>query len=322
MGIYDYNFFKSFLDMIRQKLPGEANLADFLAETLHIGKEAAYRRMREDVPFTLRETLWLSRRLRISLDAITEVTDNKKLANFCICLTEFENSSEIDYKMLQEYVDIISLAQQDSSSSLAISANVLPQPLYLQYGSLSRFFLFKWIYYSRDRRPKAYGDVTIPEGMSQIFKDSSAAHRQFKKTSYILDRNLCLYLVNDIKYFASIDLIEEEGVRSIQKELHELLDHLEEITVAGTYENGNEVHLYISSTVLDTICFAFRINDIYMSVIQVGIFNSIASTDKKSYETVSGWIDSQRQLSTLVTQSGEQQQRTFFAEQRRAVDSL
>ena len=42
-------------------------LADMLMDTLYIGKEAVYRRLRGEVPFTLQESALISRKLGISL---------------------------------------------------------------------------------------------------------------------------------------------------------------------------------------------------------------------------------------------------------------
>ena len=44
------------LKAIREKIPQEENLASVLGNMLCIGKEAIYRRLRGDVPFTLLET--------------------------------------------------------------------------------------------------------------------------------------------------------------------------------------------------------------------------------------------------------------------------
>ena len=56
------------LKAIREKLPYEENLASVLGNLLCIGKEAIYRRLRGDVPFTLLETAQISKEMNISID--------------------------------------------------------------------------------------------------------------------------------------------------------------------------------------------------------------------------------------------------------------
>ena len=56
------------------------------------------------------------------------------------------------------------------------------------------------------------------------------------------------YLVNDIKYFASIHLITEEEVTKLQEELLKLLDDLETIASKGKFDTGKDIHIYIYLT--------------------------------------------------------------------------
>ena len=41
------------IEAMKEKLPLKGKLADMLMDTLYIGKEAVYRRLRGEVPFTL-----------------------------------------------------------------------------------------------------------------------------------------------------------------------------------------------------------------------------------------------------------------------------
>ena len=55
------------IEAMKEKLPLKGQLADMLMDTLYIGKEAVYRRLRGEVPFTLQESALISRKLGISL---------------------------------------------------------------------------------------------------------------------------------------------------------------------------------------------------------------------------------------------------------------
>lgn len=56
------------VNAVKEKLPSKENLANTLMDILYIGKEAIYRRLRGEVPFTLAEAAVISRKLGISLD--------------------------------------------------------------------------------------------------------------------------------------------------------------------------------------------------------------------------------------------------------------
>ena len=55
---------------MKARVPEKQNLAGYLADTLCMGKEAVYRRLRGEVSFTLEEVALISRRLGISIDQI------------------------------------------------------------------------------------------------------------------------------------------------------------------------------------------------------------------------------------------------------------
>lgn len=57
-------------NIIRQKLRKDEKLVDAIMQTLSIGKESAYRRLRGEVPYTFEDIMKVSSRYNISIDAI------------------------------------------------------------------------------------------------------------------------------------------------------------------------------------------------------------------------------------------------------------
>ena len=49
------------IEAMKEKLPLKGQLADMLMDTLYIGKEAVYRRLRGEVPFTLQESAYFKK---------------------------------------------------------------------------------------------------------------------------------------------------------------------------------------------------------------------------------------------------------------------
>lgn len=58
------------VEMLRERLPAGENLAGMITEILCIGREAVYRRLRGEVPFSFTEMAAVSRHLGLSLDQI------------------------------------------------------------------------------------------------------------------------------------------------------------------------------------------------------------------------------------------------------------
>ncbi len=58
------------IESMKEKIPEGANLANLLMDILYIGKEAVYRRLRGEVPFTFTEAAVISQKLGVSLDQL------------------------------------------------------------------------------------------------------------------------------------------------------------------------------------------------------------------------------------------------------------
>ncbi|MBC5621527.1 MULTISPECIES: helix-turn-helix domain-containing protein [Butyricimonas] len=310
------------LNAIRTKVPHEENLASVLGNILCIGKEAIYRRLRGDVPFTLLETALISKEMNISVDSLLESVSPKSRP-FQLKLTEFFNPLETDFLMMENYVDVFRTLDEKTYSESASSTNILPQPLYQDYKFLSRFYLFKWKA-QRDGLDsvKTLHEIVPEERLVRIQKDLVVEARRVKDTSYIFDNMIFLYLINDIKYFASVNLISNADVQELKEELFHFLNCLERLAAKGRFDNGNRIHFYISNINFDTTYSYVHTQKYNLSLIKAFTLNGIASLDDKTFESVKSWILSLKRFSTLISESGDLQRIHFFKSQRELVATL
>ena len=93
------------IEAVKTKLPQKDNLANTLMDILYIGKEATYRRLRGEVPFTLAEAAILSRKLGISLDTIIG-TSFRENAVFDMNIVDYQNPFETYFTILDRYVKL------------------------------------------------------------------------------------------------------------------------------------------------------------------------------------------------------------------------
>ena len=61
---------KELINQMKERIPPGHNLANYLTDTLYMGKEAVYRRLRGEVAFTFDEIAVISHNLGISIDQI------------------------------------------------------------------------------------------------------------------------------------------------------------------------------------------------------------------------------------------------------------
>ena len=161
------------IEAAKEKMPTGTNLANTLMDILYIGKEAIYRRLRGEVPFTLAEAAVISRKMGISLDKMIGVSFSNN-AVFDLNVVHHTNTFETYHDILTKYVDAFDNIREDPTTEMATSSNILPQALYLKHDVLSKFRLFKWMYQNENIKCKHFDELEIhlvSEEDKELIKD-------------------------------------------------------------------------------------------------------------------------------------------------------
>ena len=111
----DVSLYESFLAELRKKIPQGAKLTNTLVDMLYIEREAVYRRLRGEVPFTFMEVMVITKELGISLDNLTE-TDTCKSRPFQLKLVEYANPLDADFRMMQGGSSLVSVSSAISTT--------------------------------------------------------------------------------------------------------------------------------------------------------------------------------------------------------------
>ena len=311
------------IESMKEKIPEGANLANLLMDILYIGKEAVYRRLRGEVPFTFTEAAVISQKLGVSLDQLIGANFGGN-ALFGLNIVHYADPVETYYAMIDGYAKIFRELKREPESELATSSNIIPQTLYMTYDMLSRFRLFKWMYQHDkiDCTNHCYDDLVLPEKLLQRQKELVDEAQQFESTCHIWDSMIFQYLVNDIKYFTKIHLLTEDNVFQLKTELLQSLDELEEIAMKGKFASGKDVHIYISNINFEATYSYAASKYRHVSMIRIYAINSITSRDTEVFGNLKEWIRSLRKFSTLISQSAEMQRIQFFKKQREIIAEL
>lgn len=309
------------IEAMKEKLPLKGQLADMLMDTLYIGKEAVYRRLRGEVPFTLQESALVSRKLGISLDQIVGISF-KSNAMFNINIVDYDDTFESYYEILDKYVTLVNSMQDDPNSAMGTSSNIIPQTLYMKHELLAKFRLFKWMYQNKNIDCKSFEELEMPAKLVNIQKEYVGMTRHIHSIDYIWDSMIFQHLINDIQYFSSIHLISDETKEEIKKELFLLADELEELAISGKTKEGNLVRIYVSHINFEATYSYVETNNLRLSLIRVYSINSLTTMDNEIFHSLKEWIQSLKKFSTLISESGEMQRIQFFKQQREIIDTL
>ncbi|MDR2413481.1 MAG: hypothetical protein LBD64_00650 [Odoribacteraceae bacterium] len=316
--LYDY-----FLNLLKKKFPKRADLTRSLVKLLSIEKEAVYRRLRKEVPFTFNEVALISRVWGISLDTMVRVDPARSLP-FCLQLTDHVNPLPEDLQEMEHFTEILRFLRDDPRSEIMEVASLLPFSLYHGFAYLRRFSLFKWMYqYGETARVPSFGEIVLPEEMGRLMDEQSKLLKGVARTFYVLDHMMFTYLINDIRYFASIYLILPEEVEKLKEDILKLLDYLEVLAATGSFpETGNKVFLYISPINFDTNYCYMQGDTVQVSMIRSFVMNVLMSLDEFAFKKLKNGMLAMKRSSTLVSESGEKHRIEFFERQRALVEGL
>ncbi len=299
----------------------KTNLANLLMDTLYIGREAIYRRLRGEVPFTLEEAALISRKLGVSLDKIVGVSFGAN-AVFDLNVVDHDDPFNAYFTILSRYVKIFRAFQDDPTTALGTSSNTIPQTLYLKHDLLSKFRLFKWMYQNKHIQCNHFENLKIPEKLVDTQREFVSLTQYIHSTDYIWDNMIFHHLVNDIKYFSDIHLISCEDIQRIKEELLVLVDELEELAMRGKTEAGNSVRIYVSHINFEATYSYLETSSLQLSMIRVYSINSITTQDTEMFNSLKDWIQSLKKFSTMISESGEMQRIQFFNRQREIINTL
>lgn len=314
--------FNCFLEEIVRKSPQKTEVVNILSDMLCIGKEAVYRRLRGEVPFTFYEAMTISRQLGITLDNL-EMKSPSVSKPFRLSLIEYINPAESDFSLLEETINVLKIIKDVPDSKGGEITNILPQPLYVAYENIFRFYLFKWRYQSnRLHKAVPYKDIVIVDKLRKT-QEENVQLAKCLHTEYIFDYQIFHYLVNNIKYFYCVGLITEEEVLMIKQDLLNILNQIDCWARSGFFkETGKKIDLYITNVNIDTSYVYMETSDYQLMIIKAFLLSGVASTDKRTYEELKYWIQSTKRQSVLITGSGEKERIDFLKEQHDIVESL
>lgn len=312
------------LKAIQEKVPNKTTLANMLVDLLCIEKEAVYRRLRGEVPFTFAEIALIVNQLGVSLDNVISSSLSSKSKPFQLKIVNYFESTEIDYNMLEEYLHILKEGADDPRSELVDCTNTLPPVLYCGFRSVERFYLFKNIYQSgRTNRIRSFSEVKFTSRSEKYFREIVRETRKIKSSYYILDPLVFQYLVNDVIYYKEINLINDQEVQQLKEEIFRLIQELESVAASGVEkETGNKLYLYVASLNIDMSFWYIDINNYHLSMLKAFVLNNFVSLDDESFHIIKIRINALLRSSTMISVSGERQRKLFFDRQREIINTL
>ncbi|MDH6303623.1 hypothetical protein M2459_000443 [Parabacteroides sp. PF5-5] len=314
----------TFIEVLKTKIPKKTKLADFVANILCVEKETAYRRLRGDVQFSLKEAALLASALNLSLDQILLDAQPNTKNRMLVYLPDYSYMRENNSSHIISSINYLQKLIKEPYSEFGVALSGIPFTLYLPYSTLSKFYILKCNYHERICQANTpFKEICETKAQLEHKDELFLLLRQIKKTCYIWDRKIMNTLVNDIHYFKSIHLIEDSEIKSIKEDLNQFLDDLEQLAINGKYqETENKFELYISDIHIDVTYAYLHSERMNMGLLSTFIFYMMTFKQEAIIDNLTNWVKSLKRCSTLISGTGERERILFFDQQRAIVDNL
>lgn len=314
---------EKFLGALRKKITKQTALVTTVEEVLKIEKESAYRRVKGIVQFSVREMGILARSLNISLDNL--LTDDKtNVVNLRVFSPRVEGSLDERTESVSEYLEKIRTFGCSSDSEIGGIYTNLPIEYYVPYDYLFKLIYYRWaFYYVGPEKCRNFASWKIPDNILKFCSPIMNIYENTKKVLYVWDKYIIHDLVEDIKFYISIGMINKEDVERIKKDMHTMLSDLERLLSAGGPEDNLEkIEFYISNMKMG-VTYIYTWNKEYKSSYMATL--SLISTineDETTCNNIRMWVKSLKKISTLISGTGDKERILFFRDQRQIVDSI
>jgi len=313
------DYHKVLLEQIKRILPENYKIADMLMDTLSISRESAYRRIRNEVPFTFEEIAVLAKDYGISLDNLAGI-EAEKSKPFQLKLPEFISPKNEDVFLYEDFIGFLDRISVMPDTELGIVTNEIPQYIFCGFENLTKFNIFKWQYYYHNNNIIPYHELVVPEVVKRSMHNQFEKLKCIKKSYYVFDKYIFKKVIKELEYFNCINLIKDEDVNAVKKDLNAILEYIELLTITGRFkETNNEVLIYISDMDITNSYSYIKNKEMNYSLIKTFILTSVTSFESKTFRKIWDWIQATLRTATQITCANEISRIQFLNYQRQCI---
>lgn len=325
VNMLNKRIYDALIEVLRNKIPKKTQLADFIADVLSIEKETAYRRLRGASMFTFNEVVILSHKLNFSVDEII-LNSTKAIPATNMMMKSYYEDNKVDADTLEKesFLFMRQFVEQPHSE-FGAALRSIPYPLLFNYSEISRYYKFKYVQHANNPDgANLFSEIKLDKYALEEAEDNFLLFQNISHTIYIWDKKIIPIIVDDIKYFRSLGLMNDNDVKVLKSDLIRFVDDLEAIATKGIFENtGNKIDVYISDEDIDstyTYCWS---EQICLSTLITHISYMIMSYNNKSKcKEVRDWVTSMKLNSALISGTGGRERVLFFNQQRKSIANL
>lgn len=311
------------INLLKVYTPEKESTAGFLMSILPLGKEAAYRRLRGEIQFTLDEATILCKKLNISLDLLMGIKQNDTYA-FHLNTFLHKNPIEEYGNMLERIKNSMEYIKNDTTIHLYRAHRTLPHEFLYNYEYLSKTYAYV-LYYQMNsdtsHKLESLSEIEFPEYLFPRQKASIKSVHPYEST-LILDKRIFIDFIEIVNYFHHLGKITEDDRHKIKEELNLMVDDMEKCAATGLSFDNKKMNIHISHISFD--CSYTYLESQNLNVASIGLFliDYLSCENKQINENQKVWIKSLMRFSTLISATDEFRRKDFFQTQRDYINKM
>lgn len=312
--------------LIKQKLPANETIGNYLSDVLHISPDAVYRRYRGDTALTINEVKRLCNHFSISFDALIEMAEGKVTFSYPP-LNTFDFSLET---YLSGILDAFKRLKALDGAELILSVNNINFFQLLNFPQLVRFKLYFW----------AKTHLQIPLYQNEKFKHEKTSEKAFSLGKEILqlysalpskeiyDPEFMRGYLRQIHYYFKAHLFEEpEYALFLHDRITLLSGHLNQQATMGKKflygteapANGNDFSMYFNETINSDGTFYYECDTLKGVFVTHNIMNYLETNQEAYVHDTRMILDRQLANSSQISLINERERNNFFYEFDRTI---
>lgn len=308
---------------IVNNIPDNMKPAEYIMRILNISKGSAYRRLHGTLPFSYDEIVILAREMDFSVD---EVIHSESRRKYIFEFEDFSNddTSTVILKALTEYYRMMLSEQKIDKRDIFITINNMWFIYTLHFDNLFRFFYYKYLQQNDISHQKdKMKDIDIPQSIIDI-KDKlchllSGMYNTYKTS--ILDRHIFLNTMSEIQYYYRRNLINDNELAGIVKDMESLLNIIEKEIIENRYNGIKNQYFLAERNIYTNSASVENDTQLYALIFQNNI-HPIMCYDQKLCRLHRHYLESHKKQSRLMSSSNEQLQIAFFEKQYEYIRNL
>ncbi|MDR2843217.1 MAG: hypothetical protein LBV57_01045 [Candidatus Symbiothrix sp.] len=314
---------KAVIKKVLESIPKHIKPIDYLMDILCISRESAYRRMRNDIAFTLDEVAKLSFKLNFSVDNVIGVQNIKERFFLDLQTEQLVDPKSNFLSTLQDYYQYIEWIHKTPHVEAMASLNRLNLFFLAQSPMLFKFYYYTWIHHTYNVPVNCpFSKIKLLPEVIDLKNQFKAVASSFNNCSYILDRNIFENIVREIQYYRGRNLLSAEEVLELKGELSELVNYFQKLMQNGQNDSGFVYNFYLSMLNVELNASYASFGKEVASQYWISSVNPIIIRNYEISNLHKNWIESMKKSSILITHSNELLQVEFINKQREHIENL